>query len=1150
MLKIAMNDYPIKFRDSDTYNKVHACLINFVKTMYGDAYPRDLAWNLSRKLHIPAYVIFRVCMDLVFRGELVMHHDKVRGGSRVPSYSNLPELHGSFGRTLMQGELYKNQSRGRWDFFRELVAYYIECVRLEEGSTAHAWQDSLGEQFLFLSETGRWYPRDNVLWRKTLPFADASGTLRDLWRDSDTTTLMLGYPVSASVGQDGSVYLRPVFCYVLDHRFTSAGLEVRARLTRPSVNKEWLERAFSRGSGKRAFLEACGMFAAADGDDDDGSGGTDGFADDMDDAPDFFRLAQVLSSADERHVQETLDPRCLSDRPVDPADGSGIYNRAVIMACRCSIYTKGLVSELQTIAKMPDEVLDGTALAHVFAEGTPPAEKVSYASGAVAAGRPLTGTQRRASASLLTSPLTVIQGPPGTGKSQVVAGAVFNARLRGQSVLISSYNHKAIDAVMDRLDPMTQGSPLVARCNDKADPNLSFGMGKGLKAMLFLPEGDRTDVESLAEFCRLLDRRGERSLVADEVEKLGLRLGELDEAMDTYVATRPHLSDFSERDLEELSLYREAAFLARECEDRTAFRTFFLRGRPWALWTLYRAGKALRRHWKKGPSYSWSADMKPFAEVFEDVVHVLGLTAQRQECEERLKSMPSLEALSDEVAGLDKLVKAQLPGVKRREAALREHLPQGLEKSALKGLEKALSSAKSALASVDVLKLLCREFPEKLPVIFHAFPCWAVTSLSVGRYIPLVPALFDLVLIDEASQSNIPSAIPLLFRAKRAGVIGDPRQLRFVSHMTADREALLQRELHMTSMKDLRFTFADNSLYDLASGSDIAETFLLDCTFRSSWDIAAYSNRLFYGGRLQVGTDERRLNRPKGASGAVEWRCVQGSIYRGAGQRSCWCGEEVEEVVELVRELLVTAQFEGTIGIVTPFREQAQRIEDRLEISGIDRELLRRAGVHVDTAHGFQGDERDVMIFSLCGGDDLTGGALHFLRENPNLFNVAVSRARAMLYMVGDREWAAHCGMDHIELLAEPARLRPVPAQKTKWYPYESPYEKLLAEALQQAGLDPLPQVPVGYRRLDLALRDPALPECRLDIEVDGSCHRDAGGHRKSDDLWRTLELNAAGWRVIRFWTYELRENLPGCVARVQKEWNEMREQQDSKAEA
>ena len=1135
-------------RASEVYQNVRSALLCAVNDLHGDAYPRRLAWDMSGKLHVPAYIVFRICMDLVERGELVMRHDRIRGGTKAFSCRSMPELHSSFGAVLLQGDLYKDQRRGRWDFFRELVAYYVECVRLEEGSTAHARQNSLGKQFLFLSETGRWYPRDNVLWRKTLPFADASGTLRDLWRNADTTTLMLGYPVSALVGQDGSVFLRPVFCYVLDHRFTSAGLELRARLARPSVNKEWLERAFSKGSERRAFLEACGMYASMDGDEGENGGGDEGVTDD--DAPDFFRLAQILSSADERHIREPLDPRCVSDSPVDPQDGSGIYNRAVIMASRCSRYIKRLVAELQTIARTPDELLDQTALAHVFAEGSPCAESAGPASGGVASEHPLTGTQRRAVASLITSPLTVIQGPPGTGKSQVVAGAVFNARLRGRSVLISSYNHKAIDAVMERLEPVTQGRPLVARCNDKADPNLSFGMQKALKAMLSMPEGDGTDAELLEDFCRLLDEQGKRSLEADEVEQYGRRLGDLGADIAAKVAARPYLSSVSEGDIKALPLYREAARPARTCGDTTALRMFFLRGRPGALWCLHRAGRALLRHWKKGPVYSWRADMKPLAGAFEEVAHVLGLMEQRQECEARLKAMPSLEALSEEVAGLDSLVRAQMPGVKRRESVLRGHLPQGVEKSALKGLESALASAKSALVSADVLKLLYKELPEKLPVVFQTFPCWAVTSLSAGRYIPLVPALFDLVLIDEASQSNIPSAIPLLFRAKRAGVIGDPRQLRFVSHMTADREALLQRELHMTSMKDLRFTFADNSLYDLASGSDVAMSFLLDCTFRSSGDIAAYSNRLFYGGRLSVGTDEGRLNRPKGASGAVEWRCVQGNICRGAGQRSCWCGEEVEEVTALVRELLVTARFEGTMGIVTPFREQAQRIEDRLEISGIDRELLRRACVHVDTAHGFQGDERDVMIFSLCGGDDLTSGALHFLRENPNIFNVAVSRARAMLYMVGDREWAARCGMNHIELLAEPARLRAVPAHKTAWYPYESPYEKMLAEALQKAGLDPLPQVPVGYRRLDLALRDSSRPECRLDIEVDGACHRDAGGHRRSDDLWRTLELNAAGWRVIRFWTYELREDLPGCVARVQKVWNEMREQHGSKAEA
>ena len=80
------------------------------------------------------------------------------------------------------------------------------------------------------------------------------------------------------------------------------------------------------------------------------------------------------------------------------------------------------------------------------------------------------------------------------------------------------------------------------------------------------------------------------------------------------------------------------------------------------------------------------------------------------------------------------------------------------------------------------------------------------------RFLPLLPGLFDLALIDEASQSSIPSAIPVLFRARRAGSIGDPSQLRFVSRMTADREALLRRELDLSSLADLRFTFAENSI--------------------------------------------------------------------------------------------------------------------------------------------------------------------------------------------------------------------------------------------------------------------------------------------------------------------------------------------------
>lgn len=82
-------------------------------------------------------------------------------------------------------------------------------------------------------------------------------------------------------------------------------------------------------------------------------------------------------------------------------------------------------------------------------------------------------------------------------------------------------------------------------------------------------------------------------------------------------------------------------------------------------------------------------------------------------------------------------------------------------------------------------------------------------------------------------------------------------------------------------------------------------------------------------------------------------------------------------------------------------------------------------------------------------------GSRHFLRENGNLFNVAVSRARAVLHVVGNRNWASRCGIPHVEGLAHPEECRPSAPPKSPWYPHESPYEELLFKALVEAGLTP-----------------------------------------------------------------------------------------------
>ena len=101
-------------------------------------------------------------------------------------------------------------------------------------------------------------------------------------------------------------------------------------------------------------------------------------------------------------------------------------------------------------------------------------------------------------------------------------------------------------------------------------------------------------------------------------------------------------------------------------------------------------------------------------------------------------------------------------------------------------------------ASRDVLKEYKTKYYDLFPHVANYLPAWAVTALSARGQLPLDPGKFDLVVIDEASQCDIASAIPLLYRAKRAVIIGDPKQLRHISRIESSRR--------QTSRRSTRFT--------------------------------------------------------------------------------------------------------------------------------------------------------------------------------------------------------------------------------------------------------------------------------------------------------------------------------------------------------
>ena len=175
------------------------------------------------------------------------------------------------------------------------------------------------------------------------------------------------------------------------------------------------------------------------------------------------------------------------------------------------------------------------------------------------------------------------------------------------------------------------------------------------------------------------------------------------------------------------------------------------------------------------------------------------------------------------------------------------------------------------------------------------------------------------------------------------------------------------------------------------------------------------------------------------------------------------------------------------------------------------------------------------MIFSPVISEGTPSQSLNFLKRNRNLFNVAITRARAMLLVVGDKTVTGSCGVEYlekfaqyVEQLTDESNLILAAEEYVEYgpkYPESvdrskvSDWEVLLYEALYQAGIKTIPQYSIEQYLLDLAVID---GDRRLDIEVDGErYHRNWTGELCRRDQIRNQRLYELGWDVMRFWVYE-----------------------------
>lgn len=245
---------------------------------------------------------------------------------------------------------------------------------------------------------------------------------------------------------------------------------------------------------------------------------------------------------------------------------------------------------------------------------------------------------------------------------------------------------------------------------------------------------------------------------------------------------------------------------------------------------------------------------------------------------------------------------------------------------------------------------------------------------------------------------------------------------------------------------------------------------------------------------------------------------------------------EAQAVVSALRDLLIQRRYEGSVGVVSPFRAQAQLLQALVARDSGLTAAASRCELLVDTVHRFQGDERDVMFFSPVISAEVPAGALSFLRSNGNLFNVAITRARGLLHVVGDRSAAISSGVDYLAdfatyvstLDAQPRRPpSPQPAECGPAYPAVSrpkpyPTGSATCNCTKQ-----------GYARSTYSIEQYDLDfalfagDKRLNIEVDGEhYHSTWTGELCLRDQLRNQRLIELGWEVKRFWVYEIRDGL------------------------
>lgn len=407
-----------------------------------------------------------------------------------------------------------------------------------------------------------------------------------------------------------------------------------------------------------------------------------------------------------------------------------------------------------------------------------------------------------------------------------------------------------------------------------------------------------------------------------------------------------------------------------------------------------------------------------------------------------------------------------------------------------------------------------REAQHNMEECRSAIPAWIMPLYRVAESVRPDTDAFDVVIIDEASQSG-PEALALQYLAKKIIIVGDDKQISpdFVGVNREDVNLLRERYLADVPLKE---TFGlETSLFDQAIIRYPVHIRLRE-HFRCMPEIIQFSNNLCYSSEPLIPLRQYGAQRLE----PIKVTHVPNG-YRQGNDRVVNPPEAeaiVEQIAACVNDSAYDSKTMGVISLQKPY--QAQEVE-RLLIQRIGPEEMERRNLVCGDAYDFQGDERDVIFLSLVAAtsEQRRIGSMTKASDQRR-FNVAASRAKDQLWLFHTAtlndlnpecvryrllDYCLHPGLqpvtsDHLE-----------PPEDTLVDPFESLFEQRVYRIIAGRGYRVIPQHKVAGRRIDLVVQG---MQGQMAVECDGD--RWHGPEEYDKDMRRQRQLERCGWTFWR----------------------------------